>query len=85
MTRLLMAWMPTCRELTEALAGDGLASLPWPRRLLARLHLARCELCARFARQLQRIGEALRASWAPAADAGLGPLRDRVVARLRRL
>lgn len=84
MTRVMMAFMPSCRELTETLAGDGLASLPWPRRLMARLHLARCEFCGRFARQLERIGEALRASWAPAAD-GLEPLRDRVVERLRLL
>lgn len=84
MMRLMMALLPTCRELTETLATDGLASLPWHRRLMARLHLTRCELCGRFARQLQRIGEALRASWAPAAD-GLEPLRDRVIERLRRL
>lgn len=83
MMRLMMALMPSCQELAEALSGEGLASLPWPRRLMARMHLSRCALCGRFARQLSVIKEALQASWARPTDGGVESLRKRVLARLR--
>ena len=51
---------------------------------MARLHLSRCELCGRFARQLERIAEALRASWARPQDSGLAKIKARVAERLRR-
>lgn len=79
----MMAVMPSCRELSEALAGEGLASLPWHRRLTARMHLFHCDVCARFARQLERIAEALRVSWARPQDAGLAEFKARVAERLR--
>lgn len=84
MMRLMMALMPSCRELSEVLAGEGLASLPWHRRMMAKMHLSRCELCGRFARQLERIAEALRVSWARPQDAGLAAFKARVAERLRR-
>lgn len=82
--RLMMAFMPSCRELSETLAGEGLSSLPWHRRLTATAHLLHCDVCARFARQLERIGEALRVSWARPQGAGLAELKARVAERLRR-
>lgn len=82
--RLMAALMPSCRELSEVLAGEGLASLPWHRRLTAKMHLFHCDVCARFARQLARIAEALRASWGRPEEAGLAELKARVAERLRR-
>lgn len=84
MMRLLMALMPSCRELSEVLAGEGLDSLPWHRRMTAKMHLFQCDVCARFARQLERIAEALQTAWARPQDAGLSALKARVVERLRR-
>ncbi|TBR20884.1 hypothetical protein EPO15_11800 [bacterium] len=83
MMRLMMALMPSCRELKEVLAGEGLASLPWHRRMTAKMHLSRCELCGRFARQLERIAEALRLAWTKPNEADVAPLKQRIVARLR--
>jgi hypothetical protein len=48
-----MKWMPTCKE-TTALASRAMDErLPLSSRMALRLHLAICENCARFNRQLQ--------------------------------
>lgn len=82
MMRLMMAFMPNCRQVAETLCGDGLAAEPWHRRLLIRLHLSQCEFCARFARHMDRICEALKASWAVPSGTDVESFKRRVVDRL---
>lgn len=82
MMKLMMAFMPSCREVSKTLCGDGLAAEPRHRRLLIRLHLSRCELCSRFARQIERIGEALKTSWSEPQGADVEALKRRVIDRL---
>lgn len=82
MRKLMMAFMPSCHEVSKTLCGDGLAAEPRHRRLLIRLHLSRCELCARFARQIERIGEALKASWSEPKGVDVEALKRRVIDRL---
>lgn len=78
----MAAFMPNCREVAAILSGDGVAAEPWGRRVLLALHLWHCEVCARFARQLDRIREALTAAWAVPADGELEAFKRRVVGRL---
>lgn len=83
MMKLVTAFMPSCREVAKVLCGEGLAAEPWQRRLLLRLHLSRCEFCARFARQMDRICEALKASWAEPSGEEVDAFKRRVLERLR--
>ena len=55
--------MPTCREVSRVIAADEVQHLPRSRRWLVVLHLSMCGRCARFARELRRIGEAARSLW----------------------
>jgi hypothetical protein len=80
--KLMMALMPNCREVAKVLSGDGLAPEPWPLRLMIRLHLKQCEFCARFARQMDRIGEALKSSWSEPAGDDVETFKRRVIKRL---
>jgi len=57
--------MPTCRDVSRRIATGEVESLPFSRRLLVTLHVSMCGRCARFARELRRIGEAARARWKP--------------------
>ncbi|MBI3565094.1 MAG: hypothetical protein HY079_07860 [Elusimicrobia bacterium] len=81
MMKLMSAVMPTCREVTRALASEEDAS--FLRRMTIGLHLSMCEHCSRFARQLRLISRSLREVWAPVQPAGLEELKRRVLARLR--
>lgn len=77
-----MAFMPDCRDVAKVFCDAGLAAEPWHRRLLIRLHLSRCEFCARFARQMDRICEALKAAWAEPAGEDVEAFKRRVIERL---
>ena len=46
---------PRCREITRLLSQELDHPLPWPRRLLVRLHLTACVWCARYGEQLQSL------------------------------
>lgn len=52
--------MPTCREVTQLVASDALASAGWHRRLMVRLHLVMCVHCRRYVEQLRQISHAMR-------------------------
>ena len=52
--------MPSCKEVTTAVASDELARRPWGERLMMRLHLMMCWHCRRYAAQLAAIGDAAR-------------------------
>jgi anti-sigma factor RsiW len=80
-----MKWMTTCRE-TTGLASRALdGRLPFSERLALRLHLAICENCARFNRQLQEMRRLFREETAADDDApGLAPeARQRIASELR--
>lgn len=81
---ILERLMPSCREVTDRLAEGELKNLPWHARLLVRWHLSMCAHCARFARQLELIGKALRELWShqPALER-LKALKGRIMARLK--
>lgn len=55
-----MMTMPTCKEVTAAVASENLAGRPWRQRLMARLHLIMCRHCRRYVAQLAAIGDAAR-------------------------
>ena len=78
--------MPTCRK-TTALASRAMDErLPLSSRMALRLHLAICENCARFNRQLQEMRRLFREETA-AADAagGLAPeARQRIASELHK-
>jgi hypothetical protein len=53
---------PSCKELAERLSSGAYERASWPVRLAVRWHLLRCELCERYARQLNLVGEGYRCS-----------------------
>lgn len=52
--------LPTCREASHLLSRRQDAPLSRGQSLRLRLHLAACDACANFARQLDFLREALR-------------------------
>jgi hypothetical protein len=60
--------MPTCRDVSRSIAAGDVDCLPIFRRLLVGLHVRMCGRCARFARELRRIGQAARTRWSPTAQ-----------------
>ena len=81
-----MKWLPTCRDAT-ALASRAMDErLPFSNRMALRLHLAICENCARFNRQLQEMRRLFREETAANDDAtGLPPdARQRIETELQK-
>ena len=69
-----MKWIPTCRETTLLASRAMDERLPLSNRMALRLHLAICENCARFNRQLQEMRRLFREETAANGDAaGLAP------------
>lgn len=62
---------PSCAELATRLAKGEYERAPFWVRLAVRLHLRRCELCDRYARQLGLVAEAFRRA---AEERGAGEL-----------
>lgn len=81
-----MKWMPTCREATELASRAMDERLPFADRLALRFHLAICDNCARFNRQLQEMRRLFRAETAADEDApGLDPeARQRIASELQK-
>lgn len=81
-----MKWMPTCREATELASRAMDERLPFANRLALRFHLAICDNCARFNRQLQEMRRLFRAETAADEDApGLDPeARQRIASELQK-
>lgn len=61
-----MKWIPTCKETTVLASRAMDVRLPFADRMAMHLHLAICENCARFARQMHEMHRLFRAD----ADAG---------------
>ncbi|MBW8329533.1 MAG: zf-HC2 domain-containing protein [Thiobacillus sp.] len=81
-----MKWIPTCRETTELASRSMDERLPFADRMAMRLHLAICENCARFNRQLQDMRRLFRAETAADDDTpGLAPeARQRIESELQK-
>ncbi len=60
--------MPTCRDVSRSIAAGDTDRLTPFRRLLVGLHVRMCGRCARFARELRRIGQAARTRWELGAE-----------------
>jgi anti-sigma factor RsiW len=52
--------MLPCSEVTRLIASEALRQAPIHRRLAVRLHLMMCDHCRRYARELRRLGAAIR-------------------------
>lgn len=52
--------MPSCKEVTAAVASDDLRRRNWRERLLVRIHLLMCRHCRRYVEQLASIAAAAR-------------------------
>jgi len=80
-----MKWIPTCKETSELASRAMDQRLPFADRMALRLHLAICENCARFNRQLQEMRRLFRDEAAADDDApGLAPdARQRIATELK--
>jgi hypothetical protein len=81
-----MKWMPTCRDATQLASRAMDGRLPLSSRMALRLHLAICENCALFNRQLQDMRRLFRAETAADDDTpGLTPdARQRIAGELQK-
>jgi Putative zinc-finger len=80
-----MKWMPTCRETTELASRAMDEQLPFADRVALKLHLAICENCTRFNRQLQEMRRLFRAETAGDALPGLADdARQRIETKLQK-
>lgn len=81
-----MKWMATCRDATELASRAMDQRLPFASRVALRFHLAICENCARFNRQLQDMRHLFRAETGADDDApGLAPAaRQRIASELQK-
>ena len=80
-----MKWMPTCKE-TSVLASRAMDErLPFGDRVAMQVHLAICENCARFARQVHDMRRLFRAETGAGDEAGglSDEARQRIAAELQ--
>lgn len=79
-----MMGMPSCRELTRAVAAGALEDAPLLRRLGIRAHMMFCRHCNRYVRQMQAIGMAAREALSRPSgeEESLERLRGALLARL---
>lgn len=52
--------MISCKNISKLLASDQLARQRWWTRMEVRMHLAMCDFCSRFARQLAQLRSGVR-------------------------
>ena len=81
-----MKWLSTCKETTELASRAMDERLSFVDRVAMRLHLAICENCARFARQLQDMRRLFQSETTADDDApGLAPAaRQRIATELQK-
>ena len=72
--------LPTCKELAEHLSSGAYERATWPVRLAVRWHLYRCELCDRYARQIELLGVGYRRAMGGIAS---DDLKEKIAERLR--
>ena len=49
-----------CKEAAQIISRGMDESLPWPQRVALRLHLALCDACTNFSRNMRMLREAIR-------------------------
>jgi predicted anti-sigma-YlaC factor YlaD len=78
--------MLTCREVTRLIASGERDAAPWTRRLLVRMHLAMCDGCRRYERELAALATAARGMWrsTPDDDAAARRVQEAIRAEIRR-
>jgi hypothetical protein len=80
----MMALILPCRDVVEAASSDGIAAEPWWRRPLFAVHLAGCDFCSRFVRQMGLIRRVLSEQLSRPKSEDSAALREAVLRRLRR-
>ena len=79
-----MKWIPTCKETTVLASRAMDQRLPFADRMALRFHLAICENCARFNRQLQEMRRLFREAATDDHAAGLtAEARQRIATELQ--
>ena len=79
-----MKWITTCKETTVLASRAMDQRLPFSDRMALRLHLAICENCARFNRQLQEMRRLFREAATDDHAAGLtAEARQRIATELQ--
>jgi len=56
----MMLFRRTCKEVTALLIAREDRALPWAERLALRFHLAACQACPRFERQVLTLRNAMK-------------------------
>lgn len=81
-----MTWKLECRDATGLASRAMDERLPLSNRMALRLHLAICDNCARFSRQLQEMRRLFRAEPAAGDDAAGLPseARQRIASELQK-
>ena len=75
--------MMTCHDVSTLVATGGLMEAPLMRRLSVRLHLAMCDHCRTFRRQIEVIARAARAAGLTFERELPGDFEARVARRLQ--
>ena len=57
--------MPTCVEVTRAIASDAVVDAGWKQRLGVWMHLLKCPACRRYLAQIRAIGTAIQGLFRP--------------------
>lgn len=74
--------MLSCKQLVEGSSDYIDARMPWRDRIAVRIHLAMCQNCRRFVRQMRLVRAVLRNKSAP-PEAGLDDLAAFLAGQLR--
>lgn len=79
-----MMFMPSCQEMSRRYARGELGKASWFFRIMVGLHLAMCEHCGRYMRQIKLLGEAVRRkSGSDLSHAKVDDLKRRILKRIR--
>jgi predicted anti-sigma-YlaC factor YlaD len=71
-----------CSEVVRLISSDEYLAAGLFKRLQIRLHLAMCENCSKYARQLRALAAALRKAQEPAASSEIEATKGRILRRL---
>ncbi len=76
--------MYSCREVARYIASDEYLTAGFLKRLAIRLHLAMCEHCSRYLRQLRKLAATLRETNSEIPPPEIEDAKSRIVERLSR-
>lgn len=79
-----MMFLPSCQEMSRRYARGELDNASWFFRIMVRLHLAMCEHCGRYMKQIRLLGKAVRQkSTSDLSRARVDDLKKRILKRIR--